>query len=214
MDSVISPAPSSRGDLFITELAFGFDPDVDIGAQPVFTADAEITSAAGAVAAITVTRDAVAQGYSGTYNVTLPAGWTLITTDLSFAAGGPAAKVIQFRVADDDYALFRNVTIQPMLSAGAGKTMTTRVNLGVSTPPNIVSLISPAYRSNLSGLVTLTVSAPGGYTTATAFYTHAPTAAKPNKHGYAAAIGPVSLNSQGLGTITIDMNDVPNGTSR
>ena len=79
------------------------------------------------------------------------------------------------------------------------------------TPANIVSLLSPDYRSNISGATELRVSAPGGYTQAYAYFTSAPNAGNPHPLGHTVTVGPVDLNEIGIGTIYIDADDLPNG---
>lgn len=82
---------------------------------------------------------------------------------------------------------------------------------GVTTPANIVSLISPDYRSELNGVTDLKVAAPGGYTYAKAYYTGAPDAENPHPLGHTVTIGPADLDANGIGTIQIDSNKMPNG---
>ena len=82
---------------------------------------------------------------------------------------------------------------------------------GAATPADIVSLLSPEYRSDLNGETELKISAPGGYEKAFAYYTDAPDDKNPHPMGHTVTVGPVDLDENGIGTIKIDSNDMPNG---
>ena len=79
------------------------------------------------------------------------------------------------------------------------------------TPPDIVSLLSPDYHADIDGVTDLKISAPGGYTEAYAYYTDAPDESNPHPLGHTVTVGPAKLDKNGIGTITIDCNEIPNG---
>jgi|GEM_PF-2375148 len=169
-----------------------------------------VSTAAGASFAVTVKPSATADTYAVSYAVTVPDGWTYSPTNLSFAPGA-GSQTITFTVPENEFAAQRDVTIQPSIGAYKAPAMSVKAKMAKSTPPDIVSLVSPDYRSELNGQASLLVAAPGGYVTAKAMFTHAPDAAHPNEHGYTYVIGPVSLDANGRGTIAVNSDIMPNG---
>jgi beta-glucanase (GH16 family) len=185
------------------------------------TATESLAGARGETLEIAVTRNGVAQAYSGYYEVTLPEGWELVggaVVDGENRVGfevGSAEDTIGFRVSASEFAAKREVTVQPIFTGGAGtgkgSALVTQVRLDKATPPDIVSLASPEYRAEIEGMTTLEFIAPGGYAKAEATSVHAPDAANPDQHGYLYKVGPVVLDGEGNGAITFDADALPHG---
>ncbi|MEK0314598.1 chitobiase/beta-hexosaminidase C-terminal domain-containing protein [Cohnella sp. 56] len=199
------PAGEDRSYLKLDEFAYMYVP---VTAQ--FTAPASVNGTQGQDLAIPITRNDSAQELSGYYKVTLPDGFAALA-NVNFAADSSEDHITVTVPAD--YSSTKGVIKVTPVSNGLNyPVMTIAVNTPLLPPSNIVSLTDPSlYRSTISGNTTLQFVALGGYTSAKAQVIHAPDAAHPDTHGYLVEVGPVSLNQNGIGSVTINADQMPHG---
>ncbi|MEK0314597.1 chitobiase/beta-hexosaminidase C-terminal domain-containing protein [Cohnella sp. 56] len=205
LDSSQMPAGETRSYLKLDEFDYRYVP---VTAQ--FTAPASVNGTQGQELVIPITRNDSAQELSGSYKVALPDGFAAIA-NVSFAAGS-AQDNITVPVPADYSSTKGVIKVTPVSNGLNYPVMTIAVNTPLLPPSNIVSLTDPSlYRSTISGNTTLQFVALGGYTSAKAQVIHAPDAAHPDTHGYLVEVGPVSLNQNGIGSVTINADQMPHG---
>jgi len=199
------PAGEDRSYLKLDEFAYMYVP---VTAQ--FTAPASVNGTQGQDLVIPISRNDSAQELSGYYKVALPDGFAAIA-NVNFTPGSSQDDITVTVPAD--YSSTRGVIkVTPVLNSLNYPVMTIAINVPLLPPSNIVSLTDPSlYRSTISGNTTLQFVALGGYTSAKAQVIHAPDAIHPDVHGYLVEAGPVSLDENGIGSVTINADEMPHG---
>ncbi|MBB6732341.1 hypothetical protein H7C18_15580 [Cohnella sp. CBP 2801] len=199
------PAGESRSLLILDEFDYMYVP---VSAQ--FTAPASVSGTQGQDLVIPITRNDSAQALSGYYKVALPDGFASIA-NVNFAAGSSEDDITV--TVPEDYSTNTGViTVTPVSGGLNYPVMTIAVSVPLLPPKDIVSLTDPSlYRSTISGNTTLQFVALGGYTSAKAQFLHAPDATHTDSHGYIVEVGPVSMDENGIGSVTVDADQMPHG---
>lgn len=199
----------SRGDVIITGFEYLYDPTAAVAS---FESEASVNVTPGENVSITVNRNEAAQALNGTYSVAFPdsGDWSVISGG-NFIAGN-AADTLVVHVSSDYMSQKGVVTITPVGSDGVKYPVVKITAVAPKTAPkNIVSLISPAYRTDLEGQTTMEFIAPGGYTTARAYTVYAPDSSDSSPNGHAVTLADVSLNDEGKGSFTFNGDLLPYG---
>ncbi|WP_194843257.1 sugar-binding protein [Paenibacillus sp. B01] len=197
----------SRGDVVVTGFRYVDDPTAVVAG---FSAPETLNVTQGEQASFAITRDEAAQQLSGTYSVAFPSqGWSVLSGG-SFAAG-QATDTIVVQVPESYTLQSGKIKITPK----AGGNVYPQLSVGIVAPkqalPNLVTLLSPAYRAEIEGQTELEFTAPGGYATAKAYMLHQPDAAHPDPGGYIVELASVTLDPEGKGSFAFDADEFPHG---
>ena len=199
----------SRGDVIISGFEYLYDPTAEIA---TFEGPASVDVIPGENVEIKITRNEAAQALEGVYSVEFPSGegWSVVSGS-EFVAGS-ATDTIVVHVSPDYTSQKGVISITPVTT---GNVKYPVVNIKAVAPKtylrDIVSLISPEYRSEIDGITTMNFIAPGGYTTAAAYAVCPPDDSDSNPYGRVVTLAEVDLNASGEGSFTFDADIMPHG---
>lgn len=178
---------------------------------PSFTADpTQIEVTAGQTATVHINRNTAAQALSGTYTFDVPDGWTVLSGS-AFAAGSAVDEIV-FNVPAEYAHYTDTVKITPTVGEASYRRVTVNVkNAGFSLIEGRTTVITPEYRSDISGDTQIEFVCLGG-TTASVYVQKQPNDLNNvDTNGTREAIGGIITLDNGRGVVTFPADEYPKG---
>jgi hypothetical protein len=183
-------------------------------ADPQFTAQAaSVQVTAGQNASLVINRNADAQALSGTYNVSLPNGWNLVSGG-TFAAGSAQDTIVVGVPAG--FSGSAAISVTPVVGETSYQAVSFTM-VGQSQgdyPINQVTMVSPLPHTTVSGTTNVEFYVPGG-TSGTLFIQKQPSDLSVNSMGTREWVGVgggmFNIDADGHVVVPVNFNDFPKG---